>query len=172
MHPRPAPIGLRLVAVTIALASASAPAQLSTPDPDWREAEAPPAPAFKQSGLIPLEIGGATLRYGVDPATVSLSADGIVRYVVVASTGSGTSSAIYEGIRCSTAEVKAYARHNEGTGWTLAQPAQWQPLQANPSSRHSQVIARTGACMGGGANRSATQIVRDLRAPVDTRFNN
>ena len=36
-------------------------------------------------GLIPLDIPGSTLRFGVDPASVTIGSDGIVRYVVVAS---------------------------------------------------------------------------------------
>jgi hypothetical protein len=43
-------------------------------------------------------------------------------------------------------------------------------LQGQSQSRHTLVVARTAACMGHGPNRSAAQIVRDLRAPVDTRF--
>ena len=153
------------------LAATSAGAQLVI-DPDWKESEAPPPPAFKTDRLIPLEIPRSGLRYGVDPASVTLSPDGVVRYVVVASSPTGAVNAMYEGIRCSTAEVKVYARHNPDSGWTKAN-GEWRGLHDNyPSSRHSLIIARTGACVGQGPNRSAATIVKDLRSPVDSRFDN
>jgi hypothetical protein len=146
-------------------------AQLAPVDPDWREAEAPPPPAFRADGLVPLDIPRSSLRFGVDPASVSLGNDGIVRYVVVASSPSGAVNALYEGLRCNTAEVKVYARYNPGSGWTIAKDSTWVTLHDGRTASHSLVIARTGACVGHAPNRSAIQIVRDLRAPVDTRFN-
>lgn len=160
-----------LAVAGLLLSAAMAHAQIAPPDPDWREAEAPPAPAFKLNGLIPLDIPGSALRFGVDPATVTVGSDGIVRYVVVASSATGAVNALYEGIRCSNGEFKVYARYTPG-GWAIAKDASWRPLHEQPVSRHSLLIARTGACIGQGTNSSASQIVRDLRAPVDTRFVN
>jgi hypothetical protein len=162
----------KLILSALLMAASAGFAQVVTPDPDWREAEAPPAPAFKLSGLIPLELPPSNLRFGVDPASVSLGADGIVRYVVVASSTTGAVNAIYEGIRCRTAEFKVYAHHNPDSGWTVSKDAKWQPLHEQRNSRHSLLIARTGACRGSGTNASAAQIVRDLRAPADMRFVN
>ena len=160
---------LSLLPVALLLAAAVH-AQVPQVDPDWREAEAPPAPAVRLDGLIPLEIPGSALRFGVDPSSVALGQDGIVRYVVVATSASGVVNALYEGIRCGDGEFKVYARHNPDSGWTLAKGSPWRPLQDQPASRHALLIARTGACMGHSANRSASQIVRDLRAPADTRY--
>jgi hypothetical protein len=155
----------------LVLAASAAHAQMAPVDPDWREAEAPPPPAFRQSGLIALDMPRSSLRFGVDPASVSLGSDGIVRYVVVAASATGAVNGLYEGIRCDTAEFKVYARYNAGSGWTVAKESPWRPLHDAQTSSHSLLIARTGACVGHAPNRSATQIVRDLRAPVDTRFN-
>jgi hypothetical protein len=141
-------------------------AQLAPLDPDWREVEAPPAPALDARGLIPLETPRSGLRFGVAPASVTLGADGIVRYVVVATGPSGAVNGLYEGIRCNTGEYKVYARHNPGSGWVLARDPQWQPLQSAPMPRHALTIARTGACVGHGTAVSAAKIVSDLRSPI------
>jgi hypothetical protein len=159
----------RLMAV-LALAAPLAQAQLAPVDPDWREVEAPPPPAVKLEGLIPLEMPGSTLRFGVDPNSIAIGNDGVVRYVVVAA-AAGAVNALYEGLRCSTAEIKVYARYNTGSGWTIAKDASWRPLHGAPGSGHSLVVARSGACVGHAPNRPASQIVRDLRAPANTRFN-
>ena len=161
----------RLIAA-LALAAPLAQAQLLAPvDPDWREVQAPPPPAVRLEGLIPLGMPRSTLRFGVEPASIAIGDDGIVRYVVVATSAGGAINALYEGIRCSTGETKVYARYNTGSGWTIAKDAPWRPLLGAPGSGHSLVIARTGACIGHAPNRPASQIVRDLRAPVNTRFN-
>ena len=156
----------------LALCACAAHAQLAPQNPDWRETQAPPPPELKLEGLIPLDIPGSSLRFGVAPASVTVDRDGIVRYVVVASSTSGAVNAIYEGIRCSTGEFKVYARHNPDSGWTPAQDPAWRPLHAQPMSRHSLLIARTGACMGHGTNQSAARVVQDLRSSVDSRFSN
>ena len=137
---------------------------------DWQEAEAPPPPAVRTQGLIPLDVPGTALRFGIDPASIQVGRDRVVRYVVVATSSSGTVNAFYEGIRCEGGEVKVYARHNPNTGWVPATRGDWQPLQTTPNSRHSLYIARNGVCMGRGVNGNVAQIVIDLRAPVDTRY--
>jgi len=156
-------------ALLLAVASCAAQAQLVPIDPDWKEVEAPPPPPVRTSGLVPLEIPRTTLHFGVDPASVSLEQDNVVRYVVVATSESGSVNALYEGIRCATGDFKVYARQNGGSGWTVARDTPWRSLSES-ASRHTILIARTGACIGQAPNRSASQIVRDLKAPVDRRF--
>jgi hypothetical protein len=147
--------------------AAQAQAPLAPTNPDWHEVEAPPAPAFSLDRLIVLDTPRTALRFGVAPDSVSVGADGIVRYVVVATGPSGAVNAMYEGIRCNTGEYKVYARHNPGSGWVIAKEPQWQPLQAAAMPRHALTIARTGACVGHGTAMSAGKIVSDLRSPVD-----
>ena len=154
----------------LALAYAGAvQAQLTPPDPDWREV-APAPPALRTEGLIRIDMPQSNLRFGVDPASVSLGSDGVVRYVVVASSNTGAVNAFYEGIRCSTAEVRLYARHNPDSGWVLLSDGEWRSLHQTLPSRHSLILARTGICAGGAPNQSTTQIVRDLGASVNWRF--
>lgn len=162
----------RPAAALVCLLAAQALAQAVSPDVDWRESEAPPPPVPRLDTLIPIEVPGATLRYGIDPASVSLGNDGIVRYVVVATSSSGAMNASYEGIRCSTADFRVYARFNPDGGWSPGTDAEWRPLHEGRPFRHSLTVARNGACMGRSANRSLAQILRDLRSPVDRRFNN
>lgn len=152
------------------LAAGSCFAQLVDADPDWKEQEVPPPPALKTERLIPLELPGSLLNFGVDPGSVAVGGDGVVRYVVVARSSSGAVNAMYEGVRCSTGEWKVYARHSPDVGWKRVAESEWKEMSGNAQARHSLVIARTGACMGRGPNGTASQIVRDLGASVDRRF--
>lgn len=155
--------------LALALCGPLAHAQLVERDTDWKEAAAPPPPAVQTDRLIPIEMRSSVLRWGVDPASISLGADGVVRYVVVARSDSGTVTALYEGLRCSTAESTVYARHSGGQ-WTPVADRDWQPIHGSSARLHTLAIARNGACVGHGSNRSAERIARDLAAPADTRF--
>lgn len=162
---KPLLLGLLLCASTVFALD------LMPADPDWREETVPPPPAVRSEGLIPLEIPGSSLRFGVDPASIAIGNDRIVRYVVVASASSGAVNALYEGIRCNTGQFKVYARYTPA-GWTATPDVQWRSLHEPPISRHSLQVARQGICVGNGTNTSVTQMVRDLRSPVATRLFN
>lgn len=156
----------------LALAATVASAQLFTPDnPDWKESDVPPPPAFDSAKLIPVEVSQSSgLSFGVDPATIKITPEGIVRYVVVASSRSGAINAMYEGVRCATGNVRVYARYNRDSGWSPAANSTWQSLFASQATRYSLMIARAGICRGNAPNLSVEQTVRDLRTTPDRRF--
>ena len=81
-------LGLALLAVGSA-------AQVAV-DPDWKESEAPAPPAFNPDLLIPIDMPSyVSLRFGVDPATLVITPDAIVRYVMVAKNSTASISAMY-----------------------------------------------------------------------------
>ena len=87
-----------------------------------------------------------SVKVGVDPQTLSVGADGVVRYVMVMRNSSGSVNAVYEGIRCVTDEVKTYARAGNSGQWTLVEQPQWKPVNDNMPSRHAWAFARQGGC--------------------------
>ncbi|OQW90245.1 MAG: hypothetical protein BWK72_00150 [Rhodoferax ferrireducens] len=140
-------------------------AQLAPEDPDWKESEAPTPPAFSVDKLLPLAMPPyVSLTFGIDPATLTIAADGIVRYVVVARNAGGSINAMYEGIRCSTGEVKTYARAGNSGVWSVVAEPQWRGLTDNLPSKHAWVFARQAACDGRAAAASTTaDIVKALK---------
>ena len=147
------------------LAAAAANAQIAPENPDWRESAVPPPPSFDPDHLIRLESPpGSSLNFGIDPATLSISPEGIVRYVVIAFRPGGARNVMYEGIRCATGQYRLYARYNAEGGWSMARDGDWQSLFESPAVRHALTFARAGACTGHSAGRSAEDIARALRA--------
>ncbi|MFT7117207.1 MAG: hypothetical protein ACI9I0_002423 [Rhodoferax sp.] len=145
------------------MAAFSASAQMDSKR-DWQETAAPAPPAFSKSQLIPIEMPPyVTLSLGVDPDTLSITTDGVIRYVVVATNAGGSSNAMYEGLRCATGEVRSYARQSTDGEWSLLE-APWQRLNDMPS-RHAQALAAQGFCEGGGSTpaRTVNDIVRTLK---------
>ncbi len=137
-------------------------------DEDWQEAEAPPPPSWRKDGLIAIDMPIRTsLSFGIDPSTVTLGPDWVVRYVVVAYSSAGSANAIYEGLRCDTAEVKTYARASESDKWSLVANPSWRPLDVTQSAtRHSLALARQGFCDGRAAGgRTPAELIRRIQAP-------
>lgn len=154
-----------LAAAACFVGAASA-APLFGSDTPWKEGDVPPPPAFSLDHLI--DIPGrpsSSLKTGIDPATLSIGADGVVRYVVAARNDTAA-NIFYEGIRCSSAEYRAYARHSQDGGWHVQPDSSWQPLSSNLVPPHAATLARGGVCAGASANTSPAQIARDLRNPV------
>jgi hypothetical protein len=171
-------LALAGAAVAIAASAADLGAPPGTPDnsnipdvPEWKEVEAPPPPALRTRGLIPVDVRGSSLRFGVDPASVTIGTDRVVRYVVVATGPTGAVNGIYEGLKCDGGTVKIYARHNPDSGWVPTGDAEWRDVRSGAAAvRHSLAIARAGACQESSPNTSPAQIILDLKAPVDRRF--
>lgn len=132
---------------------------------DWKEGAIPPPPAFDVAKLLTFEVSAASsLVYGVDPATLSIADDGIVRYVMVATSASGVRNVFYEGLRCSSGEFKTYARYTPEGAWIKVTRPEWRSVFGNLPSRHALQFARSGACDNMTPASSVNEIVRRLKA--------
>jgi hypothetical protein len=140
-------------------------AQLLPTDPDWKENEVPPPPALDLQRLIPVEISvHSQLKWGIDPDSLKITSDGIVRYVVVAQSSSGAINALYEGVRCSRAEFKTYARYNKDTGWRAVTNSDWSVMRDAGSSQHVIRLAKQGLCEGAAPASSAREALIQLKS--------
>lgn len=155
---------LKLLCLSLAVLASGAFAALVEIDPDWKEVDVPAPPAFNKEKLIPLEMPSyVSLKFGIDPATITVASDRVVRYVVVATNASGSTTAMYEGIRCTSREFKTYARLGSNGQWNSVKNPQWRALDDNNTSPHALALARQGACDGrAAAASSAADVVRGL----------
>lgn len=130
----------------------------------WQEAEVPaPPPGWRLDRLLRFEgPPQSALSYAIDPQTIRISpSDRVVRYVFVASSPSGVRNVFYEGIRCATAQVRTYARH-DGQAWVMLNDSAWAPMASRPS-RHALYLARQGACDNAGTPVRAADVIRALQ---------
>ena len=149
-------------------------AQAGTPPPpkvtaqaaEWLESEVPPPPAFDEKRLLSIEMPPyVSLKYGVDPATIAVTGDGMVRYVVVASNkAGGATNAFYEGVRCATDEVKQYARFNQGA-WQHVNNPEWKRIDER-NSRYAKELAAQGLCRGHAPRASVTEMIQQMKNPL------
>ena len=142
-------------------------AQPAVDEPEWSESEVPPPPAFNANQLVTVDVPASSqLVYGVDPATIQISnKDGIVRYVMVATSASGARNVMYEGLRCSTGEFKTYARYSPDGQWKSVTDPQWRSVFGNMPSKHALNFARAGACDGATTATTVNVLVSRLKNP-------
>ncbi len=139
---------------------------------DWKEEAVPPPPAFDAGKLLTFDVSEASsLSYGVDPATLRLSKDGVLSYVMVASSASGARNVLYEGLRCVTGEVKTYARYSPSGNWNPVTQPEWRSVFGNMPSKHALAFARAGACDNAAQASSVDEIIRKLKFNRFSRFN-
>lgn len=160
-----------LASLVLMTLNAAGPAQAQVyalEDPvDWKESPVPPPPAFDVKKLIPLEVSaGSSLNYGIDPASITITdSDNLVRYVIVASNGSGARNVMYEGIRCSTGEYKTYGRYSPDGKWNMVANPEWQSMFGPMPSKHALRFARAGACDSAASAPSVNVLVSRLKTP-------
>ncbi len=159
---------LRLVLLLAVMANTGlARAQVYANDAEWKESEVPPPPAFDVKKLLTFEVPRiASLVYGVDPASVSISkSDSLVRYVMVATSPTGVSNVMYEALRCSTGEFKTYARYSADGKWSQVVNPEWRSVFASMPSKHPLWFAKAGACDAAAPVGSISELVTKLKYP-------
>lgn len=146
------------------MAAMAAPATYAFPEVEWTEAVVPEAPPFSAASGVTIDMPRhVSIKVTVDPDTVAIGSDGVVRYVAIMTNLSGSVNAVYEGIRCTTDEVKTYARWNSAGKWMPVAEPQWKEINGNLPSKHAFAIARQGACENRLNRNSAAETVRALR---------
>ncbi|MDP9107520.1 MAG: CNP1-like family protein [Pseudomonadota bacterium] len=130
----------------------------------WQEV-AVNLPAMPQpANLLPFDVSAITTqRFAVDEKSLTLGADGVVRYTLVGVSPSGVKNVSYEGIRCESREQKIYALgHDDGT-WSQARRSEWQPILSNAVNRQQAALAQDYFCAGRTIVGNASDMVRRLR---------
>lgn len=130
----------------------------------WKEAEIqlPPAPAL--GDLLKLDIGSAaTQEFSVDPKSITIETDGVVRYTVVAASRGGALSISYEGIRCESFERRVYAfGHKDGT-WTRSRQIAWARIVRGARNDPGETLALDFFCEGNKQVGTVPEIVERIR---------
>lgn len=125
-------------------------------------------PAFpKTASLVELSASAAgSNRFFVDVDTLSIGADGVVRYALLVRSAGGAENVSFEGIRCYTREQKFYAFGQRNATWSPARDSQWRLIEAKEINRHHAVLFTDFFCVDGRSPpRAVREIVQRLRYP-------
>ena len=158
---------LLLASAFLVVSGLPAQAQWQAEAPQWKESDVPSPPAFDMGKLLTFEVSSvSSLVYGVDPATIRITpSDGLVRYVMVATSASGASNIMYEGLRCATGEFKTYARYSADGRWSPVSNPEWRSMFGNLPSKHALRFAKAGACDNTTPASSVRELASQLKNP-------
>jgi hypothetical protein len=143
---------------------------MARPSAEWEEQERArrnpgegelKLPAWpRNEDLLEFTVSNApSFRFFIDAASVSVGADRVVRYTLVARSASGVANVSYEGIRCETGSYKVFAFGNDGR-WSVRQ-SEWRDLA---TVRWLQELRASYFCVNRtGAIQSAKEGVDALR---------
>lgn len=154
-----------------ALAAPPSHAQIIKPDTeellkerDWRE-NAVKLPEFPQADrLVEFYVSATTsFRFFIDPKTLLVGDDGVIRYVLVARSASGAQNVWFEGIRCKTGELKQYATGRNDASWVERRAAEWAAIEPKTLNRQHQALRREYFCPQGLPIQSAAEGIDALR---------
>lgn len=130
----------------------------------WVEEEALLPPFPQEGNLREFYVSAVTSnRFFIDATSISVGKDGVVRYVLMVRSERGATNITYEGIRCSSRELKIYATgHQDGT-WARTRMDKWRTLENKQVNRHHATLGREIFCAGGMPVRTAAEGVEALR---------
>lgn len=134
----------------------------------WQEEKYTLPAAPDNDKLIPFEVNVSNAnRFFVDPASVSVGADGVVRYTVIIESDGGARTVNYEGLRCKTRERRLYAFGQPDGSWIESKGSSWILMQKQQHKMHNAypaVLAYDYFCIDLEPPQSAAIAVERLRS--------
>ena len=129
---------------------------------DWRERELALPAAPDRARLMPFYVSAtATFSFFVDPASISVGDDGVVRYTLLARSPEGAETVTYEGMRCSERQFRIYAIAS-ANGWARVDKP-WRPILLPSVQPWEEVLYREVFCPLGDLVRDGSAAVAALR---------
>lgn len=171
---------LRWVAAALVLAGLAGPAAAQAPGERLRDPAADAIDFTEKDELaeLPLQLPAApnaknliafdpgrptTMKFLIDPASLSVGADGIVRYTLVARGDGSAVNVSFEGIRCKTREHKVFAYGRADGSWNQPRDPQWARISQNAAGP-TFTLYQDFFCPARQIVASATEAVEGLRA--------
>jgi len=119
-------------------------------------------PAPPAGGLLEFFVSSASnFKFFIDPQSLSVGADDIVRYTLVARSRSGVENVSYEGIRCGNFSYRVYALAHDAK-WTRTQ-GDWITIERKNVQRWHEALAIEYFCPRGSRVSSTAEALEYLR---------
>lgn len=133
----------------------------------WKEIEAQLPAMPKVADSIPLFVSAATdNEFFVDPKSVSVGEDGVVRYSLIVRSSGGALNVSFEGIRCSSHEKKLYAFGRPDGSWSRNKYAKWSPIEYKDRNRQHHMLFDDFFCPGYLIVKDAAEAVYALKRGI------
>ena len=133
-------------------------------DAPWQEVEFQ-LPTWPQpENLLAVYVSAATQNeFFVDGSTLSVTADGVVRYVLVIRSPGGATSISFEGMRCETRERRIYASGRPDGSWSKSRGEEWKRIRDTGANRYHAALFADYFCPEGVIVRNVEEARNALR---------
>ncbi|MCU7937964.1 MAG: CNP1-like family protein [gamma proteobacterium symbiont of Bathyaustriella thionipta] len=129
-----------------------------------------------------LEVAGPpayrNYQYFIDAKNLTVGADGVVRYSIVIRSSSGADNAMYDGIRCTTNQMKNYAYGSTGMDgnkkFIQKTSVAWTPFRTIGATGYAPILAMNYFCDHSGVPLKRHVIIQNIKygkGPVDGLYN-
>jgi len=107
----------------------------------WEEIEVQ-LPAYPVPGsMIRFQVGAiGDTTFLIDSESLSVGADGVIRYTLEVVSPSGARNVSYEGMRCATGERRFYAFGRTDRTWSKARGNQWVRISGTSNNHHVELF--------------------------------
>lgn len=127
-----------------------------------QEAPLPPFPVL--TNLLPVDTGPTSKQsFAIDPQSLTIAEEYIVRYTVVATSSSGTKNISYEGINCMSLDFKRYAYGTKDGKWVRTRANQWEKVSSMSQNQLHVTLTRFFFCRDGYPADSTKDILERVR---------
>ena len=130
-----------------------------------------PLPAYpKPENYLPFQVSATTpFAFFVDAKSVSVGADRVVRYSVIAKSAEGGLNISFEGMRCADGQFRVYAFGRPDNTWFEARDSRWEAIRNDPRNSQRGVLYSDYFCPVTGAVGTTEEAVRALRSGGNPR---
>ncbi len=130
----------------------------------WQETAILLPAAPQMTDLLPFEVATTVTQvFAIDAKSLTINADGVIRYTLVAQSQSGAKSTSYEGIRCQTFEKKLYSFGHKDGSWSLSRRDQWEPITGSVINRAHVALAQDYFCQNKTSAGDAAAILDRIK---------
>lgn len=130
----------------------------------WKEIEAqlPAYPKLEQA--LPFFVSSASdNEFFIDPKSVSVGEDEVVRYTLMIKSEAGVLNVSFEGIRCNTREKKLYAFGRKDGTWSRNKYAKWDAIKYKDVNRQHHMLFDDFFCPNNIIAKDAAEVVNALK---------
>ncbi len=130
----------------------------------WKESQVQ-LPAWPQpENLLAVYVSAATQNeFFVDGSTLSVTSDGVVRYVLVVRSPGGATNISFEGMRCETRERRIYASGRPDGSWSKSRGEEWKRIRDTGANRYHVALFADYFCPEGVIVRNVEEAQNALR---------
>jgi hypothetical protein len=132
--------------------------------PAWKE-EVPGLPAYPVNDRLlemPADLPGRDFRVFIDPGSLSVGGDHVMRYTLVIVSSTGVRNISFEGLHCGKREYRRYA-YGSDDAWVPIEASPWQKVSDSGTDRYRHVLYWDYLCNPGRANLDAGEMLRRIR---------